>query len=351
MSSSSYEAFVRAERAVALGELTEAVYQYRVALAGASEDPYVLARLALVLEQLGQHDDADDAVERALRLDPESEAGWIVKAEIAHQRHNVNAAIAAFEHAAASPVDSTDATLRLASLLYETNDAPRADALLDALIERAGEGALPAARARLRMALERNDLAGILESANSIQRTFPMTSAEVRGIAQRLLQGGQGERAADLLATVPESADDGRLRIDALLAARRFGAVEAYLATHSLSRIGSPIDVAQIYLSANVPERALELAEGTLLTQSDPRAHLVAAEAAYALNLFDRTAQHVASIERGASDYVPSRLLLSRALVGHGMRAEAVEVLSRLSADVPDDERVTAELVALRQTQ
>lgn len=351
VSSSSYEAFVRAERAVERNELSDAVYQYRVALSGASEDPYVLARLALVLSRLEQHDDANDAVERALRLDPESESAWLAKAQIEESRNNVTAAIAAYERAAAAPISSDTATLQLAALLYRTQDAARADALLQALIEKAGTGALAAARARLQMAVERNDLPGIIENATSIQRIFPMTSGEVRALAARILAGGDGARAADLLATVPESNDDAPLRVNALLAARRYGAVEAFLATHEPARVGSTLDVARIYLAANVPARALELAEGALLTDSGSGGHLVAAEAAFELHLLDRTATHVAAIARGESDYIPSRILLARALASNGMRAEAFEVLTEVAAEAPEDTRVSVALEALRNTQ
>ncbi|MBK8171821.1 MAG: hypothetical protein IPK60_15940 [Sandaracinaceae bacterium] len=337
VSPSSYEAFVRAERAMTRAELEDAVYQYRYALAGAYEDPFVLARLAIALDAVGRRDDANEALSRALQLDAQSEAAWLARGDIAARHEEHASAIAAYEQAASAEIGSIDGALKLAEALRINNSPERANAVLESLAQRGGEGGLAGARAQLAMAVARDDGESIVASARAVMRIAPMATSELRTLAERVLESGNARGALQLLSAVPDSAGDEPLRVRALLAAGRYADVEAYLATHELSRLGNTLEIAKLYLQAHRPARALELAEGALLEGPTPEAHYVAGASAYALLSNDRAALHLAAVPHGAHEYTAARTLLARILLLEGMQSEAGEVLRALAASNPDD--------------
>lgn len=349
VSPSQYEAFIRAEVAMARGDLEGAIYQYRVALSGADEDPYVHARLALAFDAAGQAENASDALQRALDVDPESEAAWLARGDIAARHQQTDSAITAYEHAASAPIHSTEARLRTAALLRTTHNEARADAVLEELVHEAGDGTLTAARARLMLAIARNDATAMLACAREILRIAPMRSDELRAIAIQMLNAGRAHSAVDLLIALPEREDDIPLMTRALLEAGLYSRAESYLATHDVRSLGTTLDLARVYLAARRPERALELAEGALTEGLNPaEAHQVAAEAAYALFHNDLAAMHLAAIAVGSRGYAASRALLAHVLQAEGMHAEAVEVLV-VASRTSDDPALTHALEAIRR--
>src|SRR5690606_15256738 len=88
-------------------------------------------------------------------LDPDSELIWLTRGAI-HERHGrADEAIEAYARAASSAPRSESGPLALSRLLRSRGEVAQADAVLERYLER-GHGA-GAARARLRLAVERRD--------------------------------------------------------------------------------------------------------------------------------------------------------------------------------------------------
>lgn len=344
-----YEWFVRGEIATAYGRHEEAAEAYRMALAGAEEDPLVLARLAETLDQLGQREEAERLLAEAHESQPGSESLWLATARIAARRGDADRAIAAYQRAQQAAPDSETAPIELARLLRDRGAAERADSVLESFATRAGGGTAGASRARLALALARGDAAAAAASVESLLRVAPARADEVREAAETALSGGRPDVAVRLLERVPRRAGDEELRVRALIEAGRGDEAEGLLAAAPDDAFASLLEEARLLLAIGRPERAEELAATAAQTGGGPLARVVEGRAALAQGRFVEAAAAFGSVARGAEGFAAARIGLAETLAAQGLDALAVETLAHtIETGTDDDEAVRAALERLR---
>lgn len=327
VSPTSYELFLRAEIASSEQHWGEAVQFYRLALAGAAEDPLVLARLAVALAHVGRFGDADAAVARALELDAESEGAFLARGDVALLRDDRATAVAAYEQAAEVAPESEHGPMRLAATLRALGAGERANAVLARLAQRGGPAGATAARAALAAALAGDDAAAAGEAALALLRVAPANARDVREAATRALAAHRVGLAARLIAALPVHEADTALRVRVALARGARGEAEGLLATASPEALGGAADQARLWLAAGRPEQAYELATEADASQPSPELALLAAEAALAAGRLDDAATRFASLRAEATSLERAREGLAEALSQAGMPALAAETL------------------------
>lgn len=335
VSPSSYELFVRAEIAAEEQRWEAAIESYRLALAGASEDPLVLARLAIALGKSARFDDANEAVARALELDPESEAAFLARGDLAAMRDDNVGAVAAYEQAVAVAPASEAGPMRLAAALRALGATRRADAVLARLARRGGSAGATAARARLAAALAGDDAEAAGEAALALLRVAPVRARDVREAASRALEAGNVSLATRLIAALPVRESDTALRVRVALARGARSDAEGLLATAPPEALGGAVETARLWLAAGRPERAYELAREAAAIDGAPDAELVAGEAALAAGQLDDAAAAFARVPAEASGGARARAGLVEALTRAGMPALAAEVNAPRAASAP----------------
>ena len=329
VSPTSYELFVRAEVAAAREDWSGAVQLYRLALGGAAEDPLVLAHLALALAHAGRPTDADEAIARALELDPESEAAFLARGDVAMLRGDRAAAVAAYERASAVAPSSEEGPMRQATALRALGAAPRADAVLARLARRGGPAGATAARARLAAALAGDDAEAAGEAALALLRVAPVRTGDVREAATRALAAGKIGLAARLIGALPVREADTALRVRVALARGARGEAEGLLVLATPEALGGTVAQARLWLAAGRPERAYELAREAAALDGGPDADLVAGDAALAAGRFDDAATAFARVPAGTSAGPRARAGLAEVMRQAGMPALAAELLAR----------------------
>jgi tetratricopeptide (TPR) repeat protein len=330
VSPGAYEHFVRAEYAASLARWAEAAAAYRYALAFGDEDPLLHARLAIALDQVGQRDDADEALARALALDPDAEAAHLARGEIALARGDVRAAIAAFERARASAPESEGAALRLAAVLRDAGALQRADAVLDRLAREGGPAGATAARARFAAALAGSDVEATADAALTLLRIAPARAADVREAATRALDAGRADLAARLVAAMPARDSDLPLRVRVALATGDLDATEGLLAITDPDALGGEVETARLWLGAGRTERALELAREAVRRQPGPAAQRLLGDAALAAGHPDEAAEAYARVRRDAPEWVDACRGLTEALRRAALPGLAADVGGQL---------------------
>jgi tetratricopeptide (TPR) repeat protein len=202
----AYEWFVRAELLEARGQHAAAVEAYRNALATADPDPFVLGRLANALDLGGDRGAAERAIDAGLELDPRSEALWLVRGRIAARHGAWDESVAAYERAQRSAPESAAGSLAIAALLRNRGQRERAVAILDALAARMPQASGAALRARLEMALTRQDAGQLSSAAAALIAHGQRTDHDLlRRTAERLVATHQAALASRLLAPLPSS--------------------------------------------------------------------------------------------------------------------------------------------------
>lgn len=327
VSPTSYELFVRAELASSNQRWAEAVQFYRLALAGAAEDPLVLARLAVALARAGRFEDADAAVARALELDAESEAAFLARGDVALLRDDRATAVAAYEHAAEAAPESEQGPMRLAATLRALGAEARANAVLARLAQRGGAAGATAARANLAAALAGDDAEAAGEAALALLRVAPANARDVREAATRALAADKVGLAARLIAALPVHEADTALRVRIALARGARSEAEGLLATATPDALGGPADQARLWLAAGRPEQAYELAAGADASQPSPELALLAAEAALAAGRLDDAAARFVGLRADDASAARAREGLAEALRRAGLPALAAETL------------------------
>lgn len=330
VSPGAYEHFVRAEYAASLARWAEAAADYRYALAFGDEDALLHARLAIALAQLGQHEDADEALARALAQDPDAEAALLAKGEIALSRGDVRAAIAAFERARASAPESESAALRLAAALRDAGAPQRADAVLDRLAREGGPAGVTAARARFAAARVADGVDAMAEAALALLRIAPARATEVRDAARKALDAGRPDLAARLVAVLPTRESDLPLRARIALATGDLDAAEGLLAITPPDALGGEVETARLWLRAGRTARALELARDAARREPGPAAQCLLGEAALAEGHPDEAAEAYARVRRDAAEWTDATRGLAEALRRAALPALAADVRAQL---------------------
>jgi len=329
-----YEHFLRGELANLHGDLATAAEEYRAARGGSADDPLLIARLADVLDRLDRHDEAMALLRQGDDDFPHDESIWLTRGRI-HQRHGrLDEAAEAFGQAAAAAPASEDGPLALAGVLRAQSQADEADAVLERYLGHArGAGA---ARARLRLAIERDDPLAAADAVRALLEAAPARASEVRDAALSALRHDHPELALRLLAALPDTREDRPLRLRALLEARAFDDAEALLAGWMPSGPEERIVVAEGYLAIGQPQRALELAQ---VSQSDdgPRATLIVGRALAAAGQPGRAAEVLSTIAPGSRAWPAAPIALAHVLRDAGRPAAAAEVLARAQARAPSE--------------
>jgi tetratricopeptide (TPR) repeat protein len=322
----AYEQYVRGELAAARGELEEAAAAFRRARTGPEDDPYVIARLAEVLEALGRSGAADAVLEEGFALAPSSEAVWLARGQLADGRGHVEAALEAYHRAEQAAPRSPEAPLALARLLREQGQAGRAEAVLRRFLSRLPVQGGTAARARLELALGRGDLGGALMAARTWLEAAPARSAEVIRLAELALEAGDAVMAAELLEALPRPGAPVHLRVRALMAAGRTERAEAVLATADAEAVGGVAGLGELYLTAGRPDLAEETLEVAVLRRDSPAALRVAGDAALALGHWMAAAERLSAVPAGTSEADAARRGLAEALEATGLGHLAAEL-------------------------
>ncbi len=328
----SYEWFVRAEVLMARGAHEGAVAAYRMALAGAEEDPYVLARLSLALEATGDRHGADRAVTRGLALDARSEAVWLARARIAEGRGALPETLHALERAEAAAPLSPAAPRAMARLLAAGGGPERALAVRKRHAARLPRDSREAARAALDLALLRQDGAGLAEAAQRWLASAGSDAGLLEPTIRRLLNDGQTALALRLARALPDTPRTTELRLSALLAAGRAAEAEALLALTSPDVMGGPVALAEAYLAVQRPDRALSLigdAGGVLEPGERHRVALVRGEALLRTGQAAHAARVLGQVPRGSRFSARARELLAEAAAALGRPALARELAER----------------------
>jgi tetratricopeptide (TPR) repeat protein len=137
VSGDSYVAHERFAMALAeKGDLAGAEQHLRIALSLPGAKPEAWGNYGVVLEKLGRIDDAAEAFERMIKLDPRTVEGYLKLARVRLLQGRLDDAVPHFEAAARLQPESTDVRLELVSALTEQGDFSRAHTQLEALLAR-----------------------------------------------------------------------------------------------------------------------------------------------------------------------------------------------------------------------
>jgi tetratricopeptide (TPR) repeat protein len=287
-----YEHFVRAELALAAGDLPGAIEGYRMARAGGDDDPLLAARLADALDRAGDRSGADAAIAEGLALDASSEPVWMARGAIAERRGERETALQAYGRAARAAPDSAAPVHASAALLDAMGATGRARALREAYATRVGP-------------------------------QTPVRASVLRAEAAALLADGRPSAALRRLGA--RTGDDGALlRVRALLALGRRDEAEGLLSTSSADAFGGSLAVANLLVAAGRADRAVEIAEAD--ATAGPEASVALGGALLAAGRTGEATVALANVAPGTSVHDEARHLLADALAAEGLPALAREV-------------------------
>jgi tetratricopeptide (TPR) repeat protein len=322
----AYEWYLRGELAAARGDLEEAAVALRRARAGPADDPYVIARLAEVLEELGRPAEADAALAAGLELEPRSEAIWLARARIAEGRGATAIALGAYHQAEQAAPRSPEAPLALARMLREQDRPGRANAVLRRFLDRTPTGTTSAHRARLELSLGRGDLQAARRAARDLLAVAPARTGEVLRLVELALDGGDPVTAAELIEAVPPAHRPLPLQVRALVAAGWPQRAEAILATAEGDAIATA-DLADLYRLAGRADLAEETAEVAILRNGGPDALRAAGQAALTQGQWVRAAERFSRVPPGVAATEAARRGLAESLRAAGLPHVADEVI------------------------
>lgn len=333
---SGYEHFVRAELAVEAGELRTALTEYELARSGIV-DGYLLAREAEVAARLPDVALAERLVAEGLRDDPHSEPLWLVRAQLAQARGDLDAAEQALRAAHEGAPQSAAPVLALAELLVARGRAPEALTRLDAFVAHRPRD-VPALRALLARALAESDAWRASLAALRLVRASPIDRAEVRVAIERALEAGHAPLAHAVFRALPLTSTELPLRFAVALAAHDRAECERLLVHIDDGSRAGRLRAAEGWLALGEGARAQELAEATLLTDAppaqppEPRVQRVLAHAYLLQHRYGLAAELLSQIPQGTSEEPARRALLRETLTRAGLPGLANEVFPAPSA-------------------
>ena len=337
----TYEWFIRAELLRGQGQLPAAIEAYRIALSDADEDAYVLARLGSALAEHGEDRAAAAAVERALELEPGSEAGWLARALLSERRGDSEAMLGALERAEQAEPLSPRAPLRLSAWLRQHGHPERAQAVLLRFEARSLAGTRRAQLVRLQHALATRDPDQVF-AATAPFRLFGVRAPEpLTEAARQLFERSRPAEALRIIELVPETPNESTLRLKILEACGRWPAVEGWLLLHDASDHDDRLELARAQLVLNRPDVAAQILDAERLQGFDDSAsQLLAADVDLANGAYASAADRYSRVT-GSRGQRAARDGVAHALVGAGLAALADEVTSGepspvASAGTPD---------------
>lgn len=190
----AYEHFMRAELAVAAGDDETALREYALARTGPADDAYVIARQAAAALRLGRMQEVDALLAAGRELDAESEPIALMMGRVAERRSDFDGASGHYAQAHRFAPNSTEPAQRLAMLL------PRSEQAAEVLDEITRTASRPVAlRARLALAIHREDASIAAETALALMRVAPVFATEILATARTQVDEGRPMMALRLL--------------------------------------------------------------------------------------------------------------------------------------------------------
>lgn len=340
-SPTAYEAFLRAELALARGDVTTASRQLELAEIADPGDSYLAARRAEVLWLAGEHQQALDIARAATRRFPHDAAPWLALGEILTERGQIAEATAAFTHALAAAPDDPEvrsavaraqgAAPIVAARAMETAPGTRpADrTLARRMTLNALEEARPVLRTlrriRARQAWTRRDYRAVDDILSPIVLADPTDVVDrVTVIQARALDGRPGD-AARLVPGVPVGTGTGGVS----------------LAEH-----------ARLWLMAGRPDLAAEEAERAWRNDpTDVLARRVLGEALVRTRQVARGLELLAAIPAQSSHFVDARLAAAHGLCLAGRPDLADQVLERAVSQVNSEDAIARDRLRLARAE
>jgi tetratricopeptide (TPR) repeat protein len=323
-SATAYEAYLRAELAVARGEPAIAARQLELAQIADPSDGYLASRRAEVLLLAGDRDGALEAAQDASQRFPDQAAAWLVLGEVRAERGDRAGASAAFTHALGLAPEDPEVRGAVAS----AQGAPLAT------VAHAIESA-PDARAGDRTAAQRLALDPMRDdrpTLRSVRRERAHRAwlrhdyREVDAILSPLVEADARD-AVDRVRVIEARAADGRL-LDAarLVAGVPIGSSDGV----------SPAEHARLWLLAGRPELAAEEAERAVHADpNDVLARVVSGEAWVRSGRVAEGVLRLAAIPPSSSEFVSVRIVAAEGLALEGRGEAADTSLARAIAAIP----------------
>jgi tetratricopeptide (TPR) repeat protein len=221
-SPSAYEAYLRAELAVARGDPRGAVGQMDLAVTADASDGFLAARRAEVLLAAGAVPEALRAAEEATQQHPDAAAAWIALAQVRRARGDAAAVLEALQRAVVIAPDDPDVRAAVSALsggdvaqvARARRDAPQArdgdrNLARHTLLDPRGEGRRWSLTRRRLLAAEhraRGDWAAV-DRVLSPTATLPTADfSEREAVLEARARDGRPREGAALLSAVPDLA-------------------------------------------------------------------------------------------------------------------------------------------------
>lgn len=276
---SSYEAFLRAELAVAQGDDAAAVEHYRSARAGVADDPLLAARQGAAQLRLGRSSQAASTIEQGLALDPEHEELLWVAAALAETQGDRGRALSLLSQAY-HRYRSVPSVLRLVRFLQAEQPA-RALALLETELDARPNADAAALTLRYHWALLRRDARALSLAATALLQRQPLRAQELRdGVALLLAERRPmvAARLAEALGAHRDaSPEDIALEVQALIAAGERSLARERVFSLSPEQAGGEAKLAFLCLRVGERSRAQTLARIALALHQPGAAEVLSA--------------------------------------------------------------------------
>ncbi len=276
----AYEAHVRGELALSAGEPAAAVAAFELATTAPDEDAYLLSRLAWAQFLSGDPAAAERTLEHAARVDPCSEAVWLVRADIAERGSDLEAAQVAYTEAARCAPHSSAGPLGLSRILSRLGEEERAQGVLQVFAERARDE--HAASAALSLALSRGDAVAAALALELLLAQGPPRRALLEQAIERALTLGLPWLASRLLDHQVDGIGPG-LSVRVHLACGDLERARGVLTLASEDALGGPAQASELAARAGLFERAETYATDALTAAESPRLRLLRAQTRRAL--------------------------------------------------------------------
>jgi tetratricopeptide (TPR) repeat protein len=345
ISEKAYYHYLRADLFSLNGDPDAAVKELRFALAFDPDGVELHRRLAEELIRLGRHDDADEAVERALRLDPADAEAWLLKGRLRAHAGDAEGALHAYRAAVRGEPDNQDAYLALADHQLGVGDPAGAIDTLQRLVGRLQTSA--EAHARLARALAPQAPAtAIVHFKRAVQLEPGRVDAQVE-LAELLGLQGQGEEAIGTMREAFERTGDRVAVAERLIRLyldqgdRRAAAAVIDLLDEGGTDPRQQVVLATLYRALKDHKRARALTEAALAQKPD----LHAARLLLGAVLDDARQPQAALAEyakvpAAAEECVEARRRAAEVLRVQGQLPQAVALLEQAVAARPDTDEL-----------
>ncbi|MEM7447712.1 MAG: hypothetical protein AAF355_05660 [Myxococcota bacterium] len=319
----AYQHFLQSELAVARGDYRLAIEELKLARAGPWDDPFLIARLADLLDRAGNQDDADRIIEAGIRAHPSAESVYLAQGAIALRRDEPAKAALAFANAARVEPGSPRGPLALSRLLHLSGNATLGDAILATHLQRNPDSDLWVFETRAELALANGSVDNLLLALRALQEQTELRSGLLKRAVELAMAQSRPLVALEILDLDPD-----------MLPSQRFAALR------TLGRGSEAMAVVlqghPEYAAENLRAQAfLELGHASLaldllapLSRS-PKRRLILGKALIQLCRYAEAAEELSAIPFGASVFVEARLKLAEALSGAGVSELAAGILVR----------------------